>query len=70
MQIFKIPFFSYDLLLFLSDGMTSFGFCILVFLYFDFFPKCAHEVIINNSKIWWKKIKQNYLLKMNNNFFK
>ena len=29
----------------------------------------SHEVIINTSKIWWKKIKQNYLFKMNNIFF-
>ena len=35
-----------------------------------FFPGHAHEGIINNSNIWWKKIKQNYLLKRNNNFFK
>ena len=36
-------------------------FFVLIF----FFLKRAYEAIINNSKI-----KQNYLLKMNNNFFK
>ena len=58
MKIFKIPFSPYDPLLFLYDGMTSYGFCILVFLCFDFFLGRAHEAIINNSKIWWKKMKK------------
>ena len=62
-------FFPYDPSLFLSDGRTSFGFYIMIFLCFDIFF-LAYEAIINNSNILWNKIKQNYIFKMNNNFFK